>query len=458
MTDTTKTDTLLAPLTAKVVEAMDRLQVPGVALGLLLDGQEHLAGLGVTNVEHPLPVDGDTLFQIGSTTKTLTATIIARLMEQGRLDLDTPVRTHVPELRLADEAVAARVTLRHLLTHSGGWDGDFFDDTGMGDDALARYVAGLAHLPQITPLGAAYSYNNSGFALAGRVIEVVTGRPYEAVAREMVLDPLGMDHSFFFAADAITYRVAAGHDLRDGQVVVLRPWGMTRATHPVGGLASTARDQMRYARFHLGDGRAPDGSRLLHPETMALMQSPLAPGGGKIDAVGMSWMQRSVAGARIVEHGGATNGQQSAFLMVPERQFALTVLTNAEQGDTLHDEVAAWALAHYLGLEEPAPQALPLDEQALAPFVGRYVSLDSDVDLTVRPGGLLLTLIPKGGFPTRDSPPPPAPPPAPLIFHAPDRVVVADGLWKGNRGDFGRRPDGSIAWLRIGGRIRLREG
>ena len=101
------------------------------------------------------------------------------------------MRAYLPDLRLADEAVAARVTLRHLFTHTGGWAGDYFPDTGEGDDALARAVARLADVPQLTPLGAMWSYNNAGFYLAGRVLEVVAGQPYEALVQERLLAAAG---------------------------------------------------------------------------------------------------------------------------------------------------------------------------------------------------------------------------------------------------------------------------
>src|SRR5215510_1431676 len=185
-------------LCEQIVAAMQRIQVPGVAVGIVDGDAEHIAGFGVTSVDHPLPVDGDTLFQIGSTTKTVTGTVAMRLVEQGRLDLDAPIRTYLPELRLADEAAAAGVTLRHLFSHTAGWVGDYFDDLGNGDDALAKIVERMVELPQITPLGMIWSYNNAGFYLAGRVIEVVTGRTYEAAVQDLVLDPLGMNMSFFF--------------------------------------------------------------------------------------------------------------------------------------------------------------------------------------------------------------------------------------------------------------------
>src|SRR5579872_6692369 len=113
-------------------QEMERLKVPGVAIGVHHDGQDYTAGFGVTNVNHPLPVTEDTLFQIGSTSKTVCATAAMRLVEQGLLDLDTPVRTYLPGLKLADESAAARVTMRHLFNHTGGWQGDFFENTGAG--------------------------------------------------------------------------------------------------------------------------------------------------------------------------------------------------------------------------------------------------------------------------------------------------------------------------------------
>ena len=100
------------------------------------------------------PVDEYTLFQVGSITKTLVATAAHGWWTQGRLDLDRPVQEYLPELRLADPVASASVTSRHLLTHTAGWVGDHFADTGRGDDALARYVVEMADLEQLTPPGA----------------------------------------------------------------------------------------------------------------------------------------------------------------------------------------------------------------------------------------------------------------------------------------------------------------
>ena len=109
-------------------------------------------------------------------TKVWTATVVMQLVDEGKLDLDAPIVDVLPELRLADADVAQQVTMRHLLTHTSGIDGDVFTDTGRGDDCLEKYVAQLDEAAQNHPLGATWSYCNSGFSLAGRVIEKLTGR------------------------------------------------------------------------------------------------------------------------------------------------------------------------------------------------------------------------------------------------------------------------------------------
>lgn len=431
-----------------IVAEMRRLGVPGVAVGIIRDGREHLAGFGVTSVENPLPVTADTLFQIGSTTKTVTGTIVMQLVEKGLIDLDEPVRTYVPELRLTDKTAEKTVTTRHLLTHMGGWVGDFFRETGSGDDSLARYVAEMAGLPQVVPVGAIWSYNNAGFGLAGRIIEVVTGQTYESVAQELVLDPMGMTNSFFFPADVISRRFAVGHrvDTELGPMVE-RPWALARSAHAVGGLCSSARDQLRYARFHLGNGIAANGQQLLSPETMAAMQTPqCAANLGR--QMGLSWLLKDYGEAWAILHGGATNGQLSAFLMVPSRGFAITVLTNAEEGSLLNDAVVARALDHYLQLREPEMGRLELSAEELDEYLGTYEAQLERLELYLKNGELLVHSTPKGGFPDKDSPPSPPPPPSRLAFFDFDRAIALDEPLINLKAEFLRGDDGRIVWLR----------
>jgi CubicO group peptidase (beta-lactamase class C family) len=457
MTETTANtppaEHLFRELGQRITEEMERLRVPGVAAGVFFEGREYQAGFGLTSLDNPLPVTETTLFQIGSTTKTITATAAMRLVEQGKLDLDAPVRDYLGKLRLADDSVAAKVSMRHLFTHTGGWVGDYFNDFGNGDDALARIVSSMESLPQLTPLGQVWSYNNSGFYIAGRVIEAIAGVSYEAAIQDLVLGPLGMKMSFFFAGDLMTYRFAVGHNEREGKTVVARPWPLPRAAHPAGGITSTVHDQLIYAQFHLGDGTTSDGQRLLQPETVALMQTPQVPAGGATEHMGVTWMLRHVGGVRIVEHGGATNGQLSAFLMVPERQFAITLLTNSETGSQLNAGVTKWALEHYCLATEPDPTHLSLSVEQLMEYTGRYTGATNDLDLILREGMLVMQDIPKGGFPTPEAPPPPADPPVRLALVEEDRVLALDEPIKGTRAEFLRDTSDQVIWFRIGGRI-----
>jgi CubicO group peptidase (beta-lactamase class C family) len=208
-------DALFREFDERIEAAMVRHRVPGVAVGVWWQGRDHLKGFGVTNVDHPVPVDADTLFRIGSTTKTFTATAMMRLVEQGKVDLAAPACKYLPDLRLADEAAATSVTVRQLLNHSAGWTGDDYGDFGRGEDAIARYVAGMTQLPQLTPPGQVFAYNNAAVVVAGRVTETLTGKPYEAALQELVLEPLGMKHSGFFTDRLVGKSIAASHDVKE---------------------------------------------------------------------------------------------------------------------------------------------------------------------------------------------------------------------------------------------------
>jgi len=455
--ETTATDDDFRALCDEVRAATARLSVPGVAVGVLRDGVAQTAGFGITNVEAPVAVDDHTLFQIGSITKTFTGTAIMRLVEAGKLDLDATVRTYLPELRLRDEEVAARVTIRHLLSHTGGWLGDYFDDTGMGDDALAQIVGRMVELPQWTPLGQHFSYNNAGFYLAGRLIEVVTGQTYEAALQALILDPLGMTGSFFFANDCISRRVAVGHAVGEAGATVARPWALPRAAHAVGGISASVRDVLTYARFQLGDGTAPDGTRLLTQETLTTMQTAATPAGSGAGAVGLTWMVKDLAGIRTVRHTGGTNGQISVLLLVPARRFALTIVTNADRGSELHSAVIPGALRRYCGIESApvAPSERTADE--LAPYAGIYRGALNDIEITLAGTTLRLQARPKGGFPQRDTPPGASPPPTRIATHADDTLIALDPPYTDGRGEFLRDEGGAVAWIRFGSRLARRE-
>jgi len=439
-------------ITRMIAAAMQEHRVPGVAIGVHRDGEEWIAGFGVTNVEHPLPVDADTLFQVGSTTKTLTALAVMRLVEQGRLQLDVPIRSYLPDLELATRELSERVTLEHLLSHSAGFDGDMLEDFGPGDDALARAVERMRELPSVTPLGRVWNYSNAGFALAGRVMEAVTGQSYERSLKDLVLEPLGMDHSFFFAADAITHTVAMGHKVTAAGPTVHRPWQLPRAINPAGGLISSVRDQLRYARFHLGDGRATDGSQVLSASTLLEMRRPrIEAGGGRAAFGGLGWLIQRTPG--VLAHGGSTLGQESSFVIVPEQEFAVTVLTNADRGVLLHQEIVKWALRNLVELDRVPVQSERLTGPVLATYVGQYQARLQRVEIEAIGGMLSLRIIPSehcAGSALGE----------PVVTRA--EVFVGggirclDGVNAGQRGEFLGDAVAPGQWLRLFGRVHTR--
>lgn len=454
-------------LQAELTKRADALNVPGAAVGVLLDGEEQFAYHGVTSIENPLPVDEHTLFQYGSTQKTYTATAILRLCDRGEVDLDAPVRTYVPELKLKDPDVAEKVTVLQLLNHTSGWSGDAHEDFGDGDDALARFVESMASLDQVTPLGSAFSYNNAALNLAGRVIEKVTGTTYERAMKELLYEPLGLGHTFFFPNEIMTHRFAAGHRQDpDGTIRVRRSWGMSRCSAPAGGfgVSSNAGDQIAWARFHLGDGTSPDGARVLSKELLDRMKQPTFEIAGSAlgEGVGIAWFLRHVDGVLLVAHGGDTLGHHSSFVMAPERGFAVIVFTNCDSiGSQLKDEMVRWALEAYLGVVERDPEPVVLAADALAAYVGTYETIAAWADISVADGGLVLNVrikpetlerLEKAGEGVPEQPPVHLG----LLEGDGDRYIVTDGPAKGMRGYFVRGSDGAIEAVHVGGRLATR--
>ncbi|MGH3301403.1 MAG: serine hydrolase domain-containing protein [Streptosporangiaceae bacterium] len=452
-------------LQTAVTEAAERLGVPGVAVGVFLDGAEHYAVHGVTSVENPLQVDTGTLFQFGSTGKTYTATAIMILVERGLIELDAPVRRYVPEFRLKDEETARKVTVLQLLNHTAGWAGDLMDRTGSGDDALARYVENMAGLEQVTPLGSTVSYNNASLSLAGRIIEKVTGDTFEQAMKELLFDPLGLSRSFFAENDVMTRRFVVGHNQHaDGHVTVARPWALPRGARPAGGITSDIRDLIRWARFTLGDGCAADGTRLLSEHLLRSMTQPTAesPGNAVGDAVGIAWWLRDAGGVRLVSHGGNTIGQDSGFDLVPERNFGIATVTNCSQnGGKFNEDMRRWALQNYLGIVERDPDPITLSEPELRRYAGRYETLAAIADVAVSDGGLVVTVeikpevlaqIHESGEEEPDQPPFPVG----LLPGPGDRYVVTAGPAKGMKGYFARSEQGEVTAVHLGGRLATR--
>jgi CubicO group peptidase (beta-lactamase class C family) len=447
----------------KIREGMRKHAIPGVAVGVYHQGAQYLKGYGVTNVDHPEPVDENTLFRIGSTTKVFTGTTVMRLVEAGKLDLDATVRTYLPGFTTRDPSVAEQVTLRQVLNHSPGWLGDDFQDFGRGEDAIAKFVASIAELPQLTPLGSTFFYNNAALVLAGHVIETVNGTSYETAVENLLLKPLKLDRTRFFTDQLVGNSITASHKVANGKAVVDSSlWYMPRTLDPTGALISSARDQLAFARFHLGDGKGPDGAPILNRASLEAMRSKPGPGGTlyvELDGMGVALQLRpSAEGVRIVQHGGNYPGQHSGWFFVPDRDFAFVILTNSDGGPKLVNELCAddWVLSKFAGLHNLPAEPRTLSDGALAAYAGEYTvsQIDSggktiviNTHLTADRGRLRMLSFGPDGKPEGE--------PGLLAFYRDDYVLLLDleGNPLGYRSDFIRDETGRVQWFRSGGRL-----
>src|SRR3954462_1551252 len=253
----------------------DKHGVPGASLAILDGDEVGEAAYGVLNIRTGVEATTDSLFQIGSITKVWTATLVMQLVDEGKVDLDLPVVTYLPDFKVADADVTRTVTTRHLLAHTSGIDGDLFLDTGRGDDSIERYVAACATLRQNHPLGATMSYCNSGYTVLGRLIEVLRGQTWDTVLRERLLSRLGLASAGTLPEEALLYGAATGHVTPPGADLQVTPqWGIFRSCGPAGLIHATARDVIAFAKLHLADGVTPDGTRVLSAESATAMRNP----------------------------------------------------------------------------------------------------------------------------------------------------------------------------------------
>jgi len=309
------------------------------------------------------------------------------------------------------------------------------------------------------------AYNNAAVALAGRIIEKVTGSTYERAIQELLLDPVGLGMTFFFPNDVMTRRFVVGHRIEaDGAVRVLRPWAMPRSGNPMGGMAASAPDQLRWARFHLDHGSTPEGTQVLAAELVDQMQQPTAesPGCAFADAIGISWFLNDVAGERVVSHGGSTLGQFAGFAMVPARRFAIVSLTNAEPTGPLFNRlIKRWAFETYLGIEETDAVHEPRTAESLADYVGTYGTFSIVMTVTIDGDHLVVQAKPTpeliaqlGSDVDHDEPPEPLG----MLPGPGDRWVVVSGPSAGSKGFFTRDGDGHVTGIHSHGRFVPRTG
>ncbi|MCA9718466.1 MAG: beta-lactamase family protein [Myxococcales bacterium] len=339
-------DARVAELAAFVETARAQLDVPGVSLGVVQDGEVVLlGGFGVRELGKPAAVDADTRFMIGSTTKPLTTLMLAKLVDEGRISWDSPATSALPAFKLGSAETTAKVQVKHLLCACTGlprqdleWSLEFGELTPQG------VVDALATMQPTSEFGALYQYSNPLAAVAGFLGGHVAyprlelGAAYDEAMRTRVFEPLGMKATTFDASRARRGNWARPHERDiDGRTARADDW-MSAAVVPIrpaGGAWSTARDMLAVVRMELAEGRLPGGARYLSRDTLLARREPQV-AIGKDGAYGMGLQVVQRYGVTIVQHGGVVDGYYSNMMWLPEHGVGAVALTNGAPGWAIH--------------------------------------------------------------------------------------------------------------------------
>lgn len=363
-------------------ELIQRHEVPGAQVAVLVNGQIEEHAAGVLSLRTRIETTVESVFQIGSITKIWTATLTQQLVNDGVLDLDCPIRSYLPDFELGDPNAAKVVTARHLLTHTSGIDGNLFTDTGSDDAAIGRFVATLGSADQLFPPGTMFSYCNTGYAVLGRLIEVVCRKPFHDVLRERLVTPLGLHTVSTNAYEAILHRAAVGHE----QGVPVTTWALAYSNAPGGAqLAMSAHDLLEFARLHLTD-------------EYAVLREPQVtpPPNLGVPAWGLGWM---LHGDGVVGHTGSTIGQKAFLRVVPAAGVAVAVLTNSLGGPALAHEVFTHTLRDLAGVETPPRPTPPVDPAPVEDWMcGTYRGTHVDYVLSTEGDRAFLAYVPRSAL------------------------------------------------------------
>ena len=364
------------PMVERALEAeLAETRTPGAAL-VIVRGDEVLLskGFGVASVETREPVTPDHLFRVGSTTKLFTAMALATVAEQGKTDLKRPVGTIVPGL----PGFVAQVSAHQLLSHTAGIK-DQPADFGLHDEsALAAFPRGWGGDYRLAAPGVAFSYSNPGFALAGLLVEVTTGKPYADAMKEILLAPLGMERATFRPTESMTRPISQGHEVpQGGPVKVIRPFSDDSRQWPNGFLMASASEMGRFALAFLNGGRL-EGKDVLSPAAIARVSTPHAEIPYDLPDMnrpryGYGLFLHTWDGVALAEHVGTMPGFTSILKMAPDERFAVILLANQE--GVMFEKTLAAAFSSFRKeavSTTPEPTSVPMMKSEMEAVTGVY--------------------------------------------------------------------------------------
>jgi len=368
---------LAAPAPQATIQGIDEFidsvmkewKIPGLAIAVIKDGQVLLSkGYGLRDVENKLPVTPQTLFAIGSNTKSFTAAVMGMLNDEGKVDWDKPVREYLPDFRLFDEVATKEMTPRDLVTHRSGLPRHdlLWVATGLSRDGLYQR---LRYLQPNKPLRYTYQYQNLMFMTAGCLEERITGKKWEDLVRERILQPLGMNRSNLSVNDSqkdADFSYPYGEIKGAAQRI---PFRNIDAIGPAGSINSCVEEMIRYIQWHINLGKLGD-KQLLSEKNARMMQSAQMaqpapsqeyPEIGP-DSYGLGLVVGTYRGHKLVQHGGGIDGFISSMSWLPDDRIGVMVLTNLSGTNPVPRLAVLYAFDRLLGLQ-PIDWAVRIREQ-----------------------------------------------------------------------------------------------
>jgi len=386
-------------LKMRLSEGLARHHVAGASIAVLYKGELITAAAGVTNIDTGVEVTPDTVMHIGSITKIFNATLVMQMVDAGRLDLEERVVRYLPDLKLKDHRALEQITVKMLLNHTSGIDGEMLPDHGHDEETIEKGIARFANLGQLAPPGAEYSYCNAATVIAGYLAQKLTGRSWYRLLRERIFEPLQMKHAVALPEEALLHRASVGHYYCSASKTLRRtsfaflplsfaPCGTT--------LMTSASDLITFAGAHMEGGVGINGARVLSERSAQAMQRMTMSNKGKGYTgdinVGIGWM---IFEDGLLHHAGGGPGIVSVLYAYPEHEFAAAILCNTEHGFVLINEfMEPWlkefgAMRPYgMGDITARPERTSID---LNKYVGTYEAVQIRFNVSRTSDGLALS-------------------------------------------------------------------
>lgn len=368
--------------------------VAGAVVGVAVGDDQVVRVHGSANLNTAQPFTSDTGWLLGSVTKLLTATMLLRLVGQSAVDLDAPVTDYLPGFRLATDGLAERISVRMLVNHSNGIDADTLMPAAVrGRDAGRSYEKALAGFGTLFEPGKGVHYSNPGFVLAGRIVEEVTGAPFERAIADEVFGPCGMVDATAVQTQAFLRSTAVGaFAAADGSLQTTSMFTLPESGAAAGSTAIvTVDDMLAFGRTHLNEGVSPTGERVLSASLVeAMRRTTVDLGIAPVPPVGLGWWKVAVADTVALWHGGGSPGGGSSFCILPEHDAVIVSFASGIPGSgALNDALHSAVIRHLTGKDMGLPFEPGDAEVDPADVVGTYTGSQNRVDIELGEGDRL---------------------------------------------------------------------